>query len=248
MNSRSGTDPAEQIIVALDVPDLNTAIALVESLPQVTFWKVGLELFYAAGTEILDYLKAHNKRIFLDLKLNDIPNTVAAACRVIARYGVEMITIHASVGRAGLLAAQTALDCLSPSSAGSVARSPKLIGVTLLTSFSARDLAFDLKVPLELPEYILHLALLAQECGLAGVVCSPQEAAQIQQICGDNFLRVCPGIRPQGSALGDQRRSLSPEAALNAGANFLVIGRPITQAADPALAFAEICHQIRPPG
>ncbi|MDG2989410.1 orotidine-5'-phosphate decarboxylase [Candidatus Synechococcus calcipolaris G9] len=235
-------NPANQIIVALDVPQLAEAIALVERLPQVTFWKVGLELFYGAGTEILEYLNHQNKRIFLDLKLNDIPNTVAAACRVIATYGVEMITIHTSVGRAGLLAAQDALNSLSTPRVKPI---PQLIGVTLLTSFSARDLAFDLKVPLELPEYILHLALLAQGCGLAGVVCSPQEAAQIQQVCGDDFVRICPGIRPLGSEQGDQRRSLTPKAALDAGANFLVIGRPITQAPDPAHVFEQICAQCQ---
>ncbi len=235
------TSAAERVIVALDVPSEAAAIALVDQLPQVQFWKVGLELFVSAGPQILQQLKQRQKRVFLDLKFHDIPNTVAGACQVAAGYGVELLTIHASAGRSALKAAQNAVQ------AGAVAAGvspPALIAITLLTSFSARELAFDLKIPLELPEYTLEMALLAQESGLPGIVCSPQEAAQLRQVCGEEFLLVCPGVRPAGSKLADQQRSLTPAAAIQAGANYLVIGRPITQAADPAASFAQICDEV----
>jgi orotidine-5'-phosphate decarboxylase len=121
---------------------------------------------------------------------------------------------------------------------------PKLIAITLLTSISSRDLAFDLKVPLELPEFALQMALLAQNSGLNGAVCSPQEVAQLRESCGKDFLLVCPGVRPVWAEKGDQKRSLTPAQAIQAGANFLVIGRPITAAADPVLAWEKICQEL----
>ncbi len=235
MPGQNNSAIAEKIIVALDVPGLEAALKLVDQIPQASFWKVGLELFLKAGHEILPALKERQKRIFLDLKFHDIPNTVAAACRVVAHYGVDFLTIHTTVGRTGLKAAQQTLR-ETAQELGIIP--PRLLGVTLLTSFSSRELAFDLKIPLELPDYILQMALLAQESGLDGVICSPQEAAQIRQACGDDFLLVCPGIRlPQQQGRDDQQRTLTPKAALQAGANYLVIGRPITQAPDAAQAF-----------
>ncbi len=233
--------PADRIIVPLDVPTVGEALALVDRLPQVTFWKVGLELFVSAGAPVLTELKARQKRIFLDLKFHDIPNTVAGACAAAARYGVDLLTIHATVGQTGLQQAQAALQA-SAGQAGLVP--PKLIAITLLTSITSRNLAFELKIPLELPEYALHMALLAQSSGLAGAVCSPQEVAQLRTTCGDDFLLVCPGVRPTWSATGDQRRTMTPQAALQAGADYLVIGRPITQAADPIAAFNQICEEL----
>jgi orotidine-5'-phosphate decarboxylase len=233
--------PADRIIVPLDVPTAAEALALVDRLPSVTFWKVGLELFVSAGPVVLTELKARQKRIFLDLKFHDIPNTVAGACAAAARHGVDLLTIHATVGPAGLQQAQAALQA----SAAQVGLAPpQLIAITLLTSISTRTLAFDLKIPLELPEYALHMALMAQSRGLAGAVCSPQEVAQLRTTCGDDFLLVCPGVRPTGSAIGDQHRTLTPWAALQAGADYLVIGRPITQAADPIAAFTQICEEL----
>ncbi len=231
----------DRIIVPLDVSTEAEAIALVAQLDAVQFWKVGLELFVSSGPRILDHLKARNKRVFLDLKLHDIPNTVAGACRAAGRYGVDLLTVHATNGRAALKAAQ---EAVVDGAAQAGVEPPKIIAVTVLTSLSARDLAFDLKIPLELPEYALQMALMAQESGLAGAVCSPQEASQLRQVCGDEFLLVCPGVRPQGSATGDQRRSLTPAEAIAAGANYLVIGRPITAAADPAQAFEAICAEM----
>jgi orotidine-5'-phosphate decarboxylase len=233
--------PADRIIVPLDVPTVADAIALVELLPQVTFWKVGLELFVSAGATLLPELKARKKKIFLDLKFHDIPNTVAGACAAAARHGVDLLTIHATVGKTGLQQAQTALQT---SAQAANLPAPRLIAITLLTSISSRTLAFELKVPLELPEYALHMALLAQDSGLAGAVCSPQEVAQLRSSCGDNFLLVCPGVRPTWAESGDQSRTMTPRSALQAGADYLVIGRPITTAAEPAIAFDRICQEL----
>ena len=233
--------PEERIIVALDVPDEQSAIALVDQLPQVGFWKVGLELFTSTGPRILELLKSRNKRIFLDLKFDDIPNTVAGACRSAARYGVDLLTIHTTCGRDALKAATQAAQ----SGAAQVGvKPPKLIAITLLTSISARQLAFDLKIPLELPEYILEMALLAKVTGVDGAVCSPQEVAQLRDTCGNDFLLVCPGVRPIWADMGDQKRSLTPAQAMQAGADYLVIGRPITAASDPGVAWQRISEEL----
>lgn len=226
----------DRIIVPLDVPSLTEAIALVDRLPQVSFWKVGLELFVAAGPEILKILKEREKRIFLDLKFHDIPNTVAGACRSAKAYGVDFLTIHATAGRKALQAASEAL--------GKEDSRPKLLAISLLTSLNSRDLAFDLKIPLELPEYTLQMALLAKESGLDGAVCSPQEVSQLRQVCGDRFLLVCPGVRPNWSEIGDQKRVMTPSSAIASGADYLVIGRPITAADDPAKAWHKIFEEL----
>jgi orotidine-5'-phosphate decarboxylase len=233
--------PADRIIVPLDVSSEEEAIALLDRLPQVSFWKVGLELFVSSGAGILTVLKERRKQIFLDLKFHDIPNTVAGACRAAAGYGVELVTVHAAAGSEALKAAQAAAQ------AGAIATdhpTPKLIAITVLTSLNLRSLAFELKIPLELTDYALQMALLAQESGLAGAVCSPQEVEQLRQTCGDRFLLVCPGVRPTWAEAGDQRRSLTPGAALKAGADYLVIGRPITAAADPVIAFEQVCDEL----
>ncbi len=209
--------------------------------PKSTFWKVGLELFVSSGPDILKRLKDQGKQIFLDLKFHDIPNTMAGACRSAASYGVDLLTIHATAGKAGLEAAQQAAR---EGATGAGMQPPQVIAVTLLTSVDGRSLAFDLKVPLELPEYVLQMALLAQDTGLAGVVCSPQEAAQVRQVCQNDFLLVCPGVRPAWAAAGDQKRTFTPKAAMQAGASYLVIGRPITAAANPAAAFEQICEEM----
>ena len=231
----------KQIIVPLDVPDKESAIALINKLPSVTFWKVGLELFTSYGPTILELLKSHDKKIFLDLKFHDIPNTVAGACRGAAGYGVDLLTIHATAGKDALKAATEAIQ---EGAATANVQSPKLIAITLLTSISARQLAFDLKVPLELPEYALHMALMAKETGLDGAVCSPQEVAQLRDTCGNDFLFVCPGVRPTWAAKGEQKRSLTPSQAIQAGADYLVIGRPITAAEEPELAWQKICEEL----
>ncbi|MCA1992814.1 MAG: orotidine-5'-phosphate decarboxylase [Coleofasciculus sp. S288] len=235
----------DRIIVPLDVSTEADAIALVERLPQVTWWKVGLELFVSTGPEILRTLKNRQKRIFLDLKFHDIPNTVVGATRAAAAYGVDLMTIHAVVGHTGLKGAVAAVN-----EGAKAAGCPpsNLLAITLLTSLSSRDLAFDLKIPVELPEYVLQMALMAQETGLNGAVCSPQEVSQLRQVCGDDFLLVCPGVRPTWADAGDQRRAMTPADAIKAGANYLVIGRPITAASDPVAAWERICDELATAG
>jgi orotidine-5'-phosphate decarboxylase len=228
---------ADRIIVPLDVPNLAAAIALIDRLPDVTFWKVGLELFVSSGAEIIQLLKDRQKRVFLDLKFHDIPNTVAGACRAAAGYGVDLLTVHATAGKPALTAAMQAV------AAGAQAAGvtpPQVIAITLLTSLNARELAFDLHIPLELPEYALKMALLAQDSGLNGAVCSPHEVADLRRSCGENFIFVCPGVRPTWATKGDQRRTLTPSQAIKAGADYLVIGRPITADPDPVAAWERI--------
>lgn len=233
--------PSDRLIIPLDVPTETAAIALLDRLPQATFWKVGLELFVSRGPRLLNILKERQKRIFLDLKFHDIPNTMAGACRSAAQYGVDLLTVHGAAGQVALRAAQAA--AIEGAEAAGIAP-PQLIAITLLTSLTSRALAFELKIPLELNDYALQMALLAQESGLAGAVCSPQEVAQLRHTLGQDFLLICPGVRPVWAEAGDQRRSLTPAAALKAGADYLVIGRPITAAPDPGLAFDRICQEL----
>jgi len=229
-------NPGDRIIVALDVATTAEAIALIDKLPQVNFWKVGLQLFISDGATILKILKERQKKIFLDMKLHDIPNTVAGACNSVLAYGVDLLTIHATAGKQALQGAAAAV-------AGHNQR-PRLIGITVLTSIDSRSLAFDLKIPLELPEYALQMALLCQQSGLDGAVCSPQEVAQLRETCGDDFLLVCPGVRPSWSEAKDQKRVMTPAQAFQAGADYLVIGRPINAAANPQEAWDRICQEL----
>ncbi len=231
---------SDRIIVALDVPTKAGAIALLKRLPQVSFWKVGLELFISAGPEILQELQHRHKRIFLDLKLHDIPNTMAGACRSVGRYGVDLLTIHATAGKLALAAS---LAAVAKGAAETGCAPPQLLAVTVLTSIDARMLALELNVPLELPEQALKLAMLAQEAGVTGIVCSPQEVASLRRFLTRDAVLVCPGVRPAWSIAADQRRVMTPAEALTAGADYLVVGRPITGAADPAAAFDRVCEE-----
>ncbi|MGB2926531.1 MAG: orotidine-5'-phosphate decarboxylase [Limnothrix sp.] len=224
----------DSVIVPLDVASFSEAIALVECLPKVGFWKVGLELFVAAGPQILDYLKEKNKRIFLDLKFHDIPNTVAGACRSAKAYEVDLLTMHAAAGSLAMKAAKEALGNSST----------KLIAITVLTSLNADNLAEELKIKIDLSHFAEHMATLTQNSGLDGAVCSPHEALVLREKCGNNFTLVCPGVRPIWSQTGDQQRVMTPAEAIAQGANYLVIGRPITQAADPAAAWQKIQAEI----
>lgn len=231
INPNSEAFSKAKIIVALDVPSAIAAIDLCDRLPQVSFWKVGLELFIADGNTILRELKDRNKRIFLDLKLHDIPNTVASACRIATKYGADFLTIHASGGKAMMQAAQAEVQDSET----------QLLAVSLLTSISASELSSDLKVSLAVPEYVSQMVLLAKESGLTGAVCSPHEVASLRSLVNDDFCFVTPGVRPVGSAVGDQSRVMTPKQAIAAGANYLVIGRPITAAVDPVVAWEQIC-------
>ncbi len=228
------SDP--RVIVALDFPDANGALALAARLePAACRLKVGMELFTAAGPGVIERLRGAGFGIFLDLKYHDIPNTVAGACAAAADLGVWMINVHALGGRAMMAAASEAL-------AGRSSR-PKLVAVTLLTSMGESDMR-DIGIAGSPQDTVARLARLAQSCGLDGVVCSAQEARALRQQCGRDFLLVTPGIRPAGSRANDQRRVATPREALADGADYLVIGRPITHAPDPMAALRDIGAEI----
>lgn len=226
----------ERLIVALDAPDATAALALVDRLDGSCRWfKVGLELFLAAGPTVLEPLRNRGYSVFLDLKLHDIPNTVAGAARSAARLGARMLTLHASGGPAMLAAAREALD--------GVANPPELLAVTVLTSMDrAQLLATGVdRAPAGQVEVLARAGLAA---GIRGFVCSPEEVCRLRAIAGPEAVLVIPGIRPSGSAAGDQKRIAAPADALRAGASYLVVGRPITQAADPAAAAEAILKEM----
>lgn len=217
-----------RLIVALDTASWEQALKWVDRLPQVLWWKVGLELFTAVGPQILQALKERGKRIFLDLKLHDIPHTVGRAAQVAVGYGVDLLTVHAAGGSAMLRAAVAATQ-------GSSCR---LLAVTLLTSLGPDQVRQELGVERDPGNYVLQLARLALDQGVSGLVCSPQEVGRLRQALGPEVLLVTPGIRlGDPEAEDDQRRVCTPAAALRAGADYLVVGRPITAAADPVSAW-----------
>lgn len=244
-----------ELIVALDVPSSAEIPQIVDTLPaEINYYKIGLELFTSQGPAALDYLKQKNKKIFLDLKLHDIPRTVARAVAAAARLGVDMLTIHAGGGRHML---KSAVD--SARKQGDSA--PKLVAVTTLTSLDQDDLS-ELGVSRPLKEHTLALGELAVSSGFDGIVCSVLEAGAFREKLGNSPILVTPGIRlrpdlPKGvgttpgqvrsesKSVDDQKRMATPEMAVKAGSNFLVVGRPILEAPDPAAAAREILRQMR---
>ena len=233
--------PAPRIIVALDVPDAAAALALAARLDaSKCSLKVGKELFTAAGPGLVRELAGRGFRVFLDLKFHDIPNTVAQACAAATRLGVWMLNVHASGGAAMMAAAR---DAVGRTAAEAGLPRPLLIAVTVLTSLSAGDLA-AIGVNASPEEQVLRLARLTQAQGLDGVVCSAREAAALKRALGPGFTLVTPGIRPEGSAANDQARVMTPPQAIAAGADHLVIGRPIAAAPDPLAALDAIRASI----
>ncbi|MFP5505602.1 MAG: orotidine-5'-phosphate decarboxylase [Gammaproteobacteria bacterium] len=230
-----------RIIVALDYARSDDALAIVERLPpELCRLKVGKELFTRSGPELVRALVGRGFDVFLDLKFHDIPNTVAQACRAAADLGVWMLNVHAQGGRKMMSAARAALDDCGE-------RRPLLIAVTILTSLGAEDIA-EVGLSGSPADNVLRLATLARDSGLDGVVCSPLEAAALNRALGAQFRLVTPGVRPAGSAQDDQRRVMTPADAIAAGASYLVIGRPITQAADPIAVLRAIDADIRGAG
>ena len=221
-----------KIIVALDYADATSALNLVRQLdPSLCRLKVGKELFTAAGPQLVEQLVKANFAVFLDLKFHDIPNTVAKACQAASNLGVWMLNVHASGGLEMMQAAQAAVSAS--------ANQPLLIAVTVLTSMNQANLS-QVGINTDLASHVLNLAKLSQQAGLNGVVCSAQEAPVLRHELGNNFCLVTPGIRPAGASLDDQSRIVTPAQALRNGAHYLVIGRPITQAADPLKALTAI--------
>jgi orotidine 5''-phosphate decarboxylase, subfamily 1 len=228
---------SRRVIVPLDFPDSAAALALAARLdPKLCRVKVGKELFTAAGPDVVARLQDRGFDVFLDLKYHDIPNTVAGACRAAARLGVWMLNVHASGGEAMLRAAREAVD------AGP--KRPLLIGVTILTSLADADLA-RIGYRGTAAENVERLATLARECALDGIVCSAQEAAAMRATQGPAFRLVTPGIRLAGSAADDQSRTVTPVEAVRFGADYLVIGRPITQSRDPVATLESIRQSLQ---
>jgi orotidine-5'-phosphate decarboxylase len=228
-----------EIIVALDLPSVSAALGLVDDLgTTVDFYKVGSPLFTRGGPMIVRELRGRGKRVFLDSKYHDIPNTVAAAVEAAAALDVQLVTLHASGGTAMMKAARDATGD----------DGPRLLGVTILTSFTPNDVEEVWhKEVISVRDEVARLASLAAEAGLHGVVTSPLEAEAMKRKHGSEFMVVTPGIRPEGSGAGDQARTSSPGAAVRAGADYLVIGRPILEADDPVAATERIIAEMRQP-
>lgn len=232
-----------RIIVALDVDTIDKAVELVELLKtEVGAFKVGLELVNSVGLGIFDDIRlAGANRIFYDCKFHDIPNTVSGATRAAARQRVWMLNVHCSGGRAMMEAAKQAMSDVAVEAD---IQPPLIVGVTVLTSIDRRALNEELRVSGLVEDQVVHLALLAKEAGLDGVVASPQEIEPIRAACGPDFLIVTPGVRPIGAEIGDQKRVMTPGETVLKGADYLVIGRPITKAKDPVAAARAIAAEI----
>jgi orotidine-5'-phosphate decarboxylase len=235
------SNPKERLAIALDLPSERDALQLVDRLGDTCQWfKVGMELYYATGNSIVTKLRNRGFNIFLDLKLHDIPNTVAGAVRSATQAGASLLTIHASGGQAMMTAA---------AEAASAAGSPRLLAVTVLTSMDCSELA-AIGIAASPADQVLRLAKLAQASGIDGMVCSPEEVAMLRKETGPATLLVIPGIRPAGTGISagserdDQKRIATPAEAIANGASMLVVGRPITRAADPAAAAQAILKNI----
>ncbi len=227
--------PKDRLAVALDFPSAAEALNLVDRLEGSCQWfKVGMELHYTAGNDFVEMLRARGFNVFLDLKLHDIPNTVAGAVRSVTGVGASLLTIHASGGAAMMAAA---------AEAAAVPGAPRLLAVTVLTSMDAGQLA-GVGVAGTPAEQVLRLAKLAHGAGIKGMVCSPEEVADLREELGPEAMLVIPGIRPAGSDVGDQRRVATAGEAIARGASMLVVGRPITRAIDPAAAARAILNEI----
>jgi orotidine-5'-phosphate decarboxylase len=225
----------DRLAIALDFTDEDQAMKLVDSLGDTCQWfKVGMELYYAAGNHIVHQLRDRGFNIFLDLKLHDIPNTVAGAVRSATQAGASLLTIHASGGAAMMTAA---------AEAAAAPGSPRLLAVTVLTSMDANELA-GVGITASPAEQVLRLARLARASGIDGMVCSAEEVAMLRKETSPDTLLVIPGIRPAGSAVGDQKRVATPGQAIADGASMLVVGRPITRAVEPAAAARAILKEI----
>ena len=237
------TMPAkEKIIVALDVPSAEAAVQVAQKLHgHVGMFKVGSEVFTAEGPVVARYLVATGEQVFLDLKFHDIPNTIRAAAQQAGMLVVSLLTVHASGGRKMMEAAVDGVRAAAK--ARGVARSTRVLAVTALTSLGAEDLA-EVGFQGSPEEVVIRLARLAQAAGVDGVVASPREIAAIRQACAPNFLIVTAGIRPAAGVSDDQARTATPASAIRTGADYLVIGRPITGAADPAAAADAIAREM----
>lgn len=239
----SREEAASRIMVALDKPDAAAALELAAELQGSGCWmKVGMELFYAAGPAVVRELKSRGFRIFLDLKLHDIPNTVRGGARSITRLGVDLFNVHGAGGVAMMSAAAEGVK--EAVAAGDAEHAPIVIAVTQLTSTSQSVLNEEIGITGQIEDAVVRYARLARQAGLQGVVASPLEVAAVKAACGTGFLTITPGIRPRGADVGDQSRITTPRDALFGGTDFLVIGRPITAVTNPAEALNNILKEM----
>jgi len=232
---------SDKLVVALDVENLNSAKGLVEKLyPEVRIFKIGSQLFTAAGPAAVEAVRAAGAKVFLDLKFHDIPNTVSNAVRVATRLGVFMLNVHVQGGfdmmRQAVIAAKEEAGKLK-------IERPIILGVTVLTSMGEKDLK-DLEIRKGVKSQVTYLAKLAKDAGLDGVVASADEIQPIRWSCGDDFIILTPGIRPEWAQKGDQKRTATPKDAIQLGANYIVVGRPILQAQDPRDAARKVLAEI----
>ena len=228
----------KDVIIACDFADNAQTLAFLDRFTgRKPFVKIGMELFYAEGPSVVREIKARGHKIFLDLKLHDIPNTVQSAMKVLTELGVDIINVHAAGTKAMMRAALEGLTRQDGSR-------PLLIAVTQLTSTDQEAMEEDLCIERPLPEVVLHYAQCAKDAGLDGVVCSPLEAKAVHERCGSAFLTVTPGVRFADSAAGDQKRIMTPQQARIEGCDYIVVGRPITRADDPVLAYERCCKEF----
>ncbi len=231
---------AQRLIVALDYPHWDEAEAVVKDLREVLFFKVGLELYLSSGGRAVEKLRELGKEVFLDLKFHDIPNTVAQACRQAVKHGAALFNVHGSGGR---MMMKGAAEATKEQAQALGVRKPLLLAVTVLTSMNEKDLEEIGMYGVQ--EGVVRLAKLAQETGLDGVVASPREIGLIRASCGADFKIVCPGVRPSWAATGDQKRVMTPKEAVLAGADYLVVGRPITKAKSPREAALKVLEEMK---
>ncbi len=237
------TAAAQRLIVALDYPNVEQARQLIDTLQGIPCYiKVGMQLFYAAGPAFVRELKEKGYSVFLDLKMHDIPNTVKGGAHSITRLGVDMFNVHAAGGREMMKAAVAGME--QALSEDSSLKRPVLIAVTQLTSTSQQTMNDDIGIPGSVEDTVVRYASLAHECGLDGVVSSPLEGPAIKAACGGSFVTVTPGVRPAGADVADQTRIMTPGRAIAAGNDYLVVGRPITAAADPRAAAEQIIEEM----
>ena len=228
----------KDVIIALDFPTKAETLAFLDQFQgRKPFVKIGMELFYAEGPDIVREIKTRGHQIFLDLKLHDIPNTVKRAMAVLSRLDVDMVNLHAA-GASAMM--KGALEGLTRPDG----TRPLLIAVTQLTSTDAEALKNELLIDVPMDETVMRYAKNAADCGLDGVVCSPLEARKVKDTCGEGFLTVTPGIRFADGDVGDQKRIMTPEKAGKSGSDYIVVGRPITQAADPVAAYARCVKEF----
>lgn len=227
----------DRVITALDYENMEDVKKLVTLLgDEIEYYKAGLQIFLNTGGEIVDYLHSLNKKIFLDLKFHDINNTTKMACEFAAKKGVFLFNIHASCGMETMSEISTMLKAMDSSSL--------CIAVTVLTSMTEKNMQETFMTNAGLNDMVMSMAEMTSRSGLHGVVCSAQEAAKVKEICGKNFVTVCPGVRPAWSVSDDQKRIMTPAEAVKNGADYLVIGRPITKADDPKKAAMKVLEEI----